>query len=44
MQDKVTGSPVEVPILWERIKASHQTVEFVTPGSLMGIGVVCSST
>jgi hypothetical protein len=43
MQDKVTGSPVEVPILWERIKASHQTVEFVTPGSLMGIGVVCNS-
>lgn len=42
--DKVTGNPVEVPILWEQIKASHQTVEFVTPGSMMGIGVVCTST
>jgi hypothetical protein len=36
-----TGYPVEVPRLWAEIKASgRRTVEFVAPGSLMGIGVV----
>jgi predicted O-methyltransferase YrrM len=36
-----TGLPVEVPRLWAEIKASgRRTVEFVVPGSLMGIGVV----
>lgn len=35
-----TGYPVEVPRLWAEIKASgRRTVEFVAPGSLMGIGV-----
>lgn len=44
-REKVRGREVEVPILWQQIKAQHQTVEFVAPGSLMGIGVVlCSST
>lgn len=38
--EKVEGNPVEVPILWERIKAAHEVVEFVTSGSRMGIGVV----
>ena len=38
--EKVEGNPVEVPILWERIKAAHEVVEFVSPGSTMGIGVV----
>lgn len=36
-----TGDQVEVPILWESIKASGlRTAEFVAPGSRMGIGVV----
>jgi hypothetical protein len=39
--EKVHGRPVEVPRLWGEIKASGaQTVEFVAPGSTMGIGVV----
>lgn len=37
----VNGFPVEVPRLWAEIKASGaRTVEFVSPGSKMGIGVV----
>lgn len=40
--EKVHGNPVEVPRLWAEIKASvAETVEFVAPGSKMGIGVVC---
>lgn len=39
--EKVHGNPVEVPRLWAEIKASGVgTVEFVAPGSKMGIGVV----
>lgn len=39
--EKVHGNPVEVPRLWAEIKASGaETVEFVAPGSKMGIGVV----
>lgn len=36
------GNPVEVPILWERIKSQCPNAcrEFVAPGSKMGIGVV----
>ena len=37
----VHGNPVEVPILWQTIKASGvETVEFIGAGSAMGIGVV----
>lgn len=36
-----TGATVDVPILWASIKAaSARTMEFLTPGSHMGIGVV----
>ena len=39
--EKVHGSPVEVPILWDAIVRSGENVrEFVTPGSHMGIGAV----
>lgn len=39
--EKVTRRGVEVPRLWAEIKASGlKTVEFVSPGSAMGIGVV----
>lgn len=42
--EKVHGNPVEVPRLWSEIKASGvETVEFVAPGSKMGIGVVICS-
>jgi predicted O-methyltransferase YrrM len=42
--EKVHGNPVEVPRLWAEIKDSGlETVEFITPGSRMGIGVVCNS-
>lgn len=35
------GHPVEVPILWRALKAQgYNTVEFVAPGSKMGIGCV----
>jgi hypothetical protein len=34
------GHPVEVPRLWKEIKAERDTVDFVAPGSVMGIGVV----
>lgn len=38
--ERVTGREVEVPRLWAEIKASGlRTVEFVAPGSTMGIGV-----
>lgn len=39
--EKVNGSPVEVPMLWDSIKRAGQDVrEFVAPGSKMGIGCV----
>jgi hypothetical protein len=39
--EKVTRRGVEVPRLWAEIKASGaNVVEFVSPGSAMGIGVV----
>lgn len=39
--EKVHGNPVEVPRLWAEIKDSGlETVEFITPGSKMGVGVV----
>lgn len=40
-RDRVQQREVEVPVLWESIKASGlRTMEFVAPGSAMGIGVV----
>lgn len=40
--EKVHGNPVEVPRLWQEIKDSGvEVVEFIAPGSKMGIGVVC---
>lgn len=39
--EKVSNNPVEVPILWDRLKSEHEVREFVAPGSAMGIGVVC---
>lgn len=40
--EKVHGNPVEVPRLWQEIKTSGvEVVEFIAPGSKMGIGVVC---
>lgn len=41
--EKVSGRFVEVPKLWAEIKAKRQTIEFIAPGSKMGIGVVCTS-
>lgn len=39
--EKVNGSPVEVPILWDAIVRGGADVrEFVSPGSKMGIGCV----
>ncbi len=41
--ERSKGIPVEVPILWESIRAGElQTLEFVGVGSTMGIGVVLS--
>lgn len=38
--EKVNNSPVEVPIFWEELKPTlKRYVEFVSPGSRMGIGV-----
>lgn len=34
------GCQVEVPRLWNELKASRPHVEIITPGSLMGIGVL----
>lgn len=34
------GHVVEVPRLWAELKSRRRHVEFVTPGSLMGIGVI----
>lgn len=43
-KEKVYGNPVEVPRLWSELKAQgYAFFEFVSPGSLMGIGVVCTS-
>lgn len=40
-REKVHGNPVEVPRLWREIKETGvETVEFVAPGSKMGIGVI----
>lgn len=38
--DRRHGRPVQVPALWAALRAKHETVEFVSPGSRMGIGVV----
>lgn len=38
--EKVHGNAVEVPRLWREIKRSQETVEFVSPGSKMGLGCV----
>lgn len=39
--DKHSGLPVEVPKLWAEItKSGRRCVEFISPGSRMGIGVV----
>lgn len=39
--EKVTNRAVEVPRLWAEIKAEgYRTVEFISPGSAMGIGIV----
>lgn len=35
-----SGDPVEVPRLWRELKDAHETVEFVGPDSVMGIGVI----
>jgi hypothetical protein len=43
-REKVHGREVEVPILWDRLKAAHDVREFVAEGSAMGIGAVCMST
>lgn len=41
MKEKVHGNPVEVPRLWEEIKAQgFKTQEFIAPDSKMGIGCV----
>lgn len=34
------GCPVEVAKFWNGIKQNHAHVEFISPGSVMGIGVV----
>lgn len=40
-REKVHGNPVEVPRLWSELNAMGlETVEFIAPGSRMGIGVV----
>jgi hypothetical protein len=40
-REKVQGRPVEVPLLWQSIRASGVTVaEYIAPRSRMGIGVV----
>ena len=40
VRQRNSGDLVEVPQLWAEIRSSHATVEFVAPGSAMGIGVV----
>lgn len=43
--EKVYGRQVEVPVLWEEIKAAgYRTTEFIAPDSLMGIGVVFTNS
>lgn len=37
--EKRTNKPVEVPILWEKIKSVFPYVEFIDENSAMGIGV-----
>ncbi len=34
------GCPVEVPRLWNELSPSRPRVSFITPGSMMGIGVL----
>lgn len=34
------GLPVEVPRFWREIKGGYRHIEFVAPGSVMGIGVL----
>lgn len=43
MREKVHGREVEVPILWERLKAEHSVAEFIADGSAMGIGVILAA-
>lgn len=38
--EKVHGNPVQVPRLWNELRASHDHVEFVDEGSAMGIGCI----
>lgn len=43
-KESVYGNPVEVPRLWSEIKSEGRGFfEFISPGSRMGIGVVCNS-
>jgi len=44
-REKQGGRPVEVPTFWRVLKSQgYNTVEFVAPGSLMGIGCVLMDT
>lgn len=38
---RATGYPVEVPRLWAELKPQFETIEYIAPGSKMGIGVLC---
>lgn len=38
--ERVLNNPVEVPILWERLKAGNPHREFIDKDSKMGIGVI----
>lgn len=40
---KATRTPVEVPILWKKLRRQNECREFIEPNSRMGIGVVCNS-
>lgn len=41
MREKIHSSPVEVPLLWDRLKSEGYKVhEFIDHGSAMGIGVL----
>lgn len=43
--ESVHKNKVEVPILWQEIKAAdiYEILEFIDQGSLMGIGIACTS-
>lgn len=38
-RERVSKREVEVPLLWEKLKEEYTTIEFIAPGSTMGIGV-----